>query len=40
VISNTNNYAAVLTGQPQKISSRLQPIGPRVSTTPVNTDLP
>jgi soluble lytic murein transglycosylase len=32
VLANTTNYAALLTGQPQRLSSRLQPIGPRTST--------
>ena len=31
VLANTTNYAALLTGQPQRLSSRLQPIGPRTS---------
>ncbi|MEY5097787.1 MAG: hypothetical protein RJA36_506 [Pseudomonadota bacterium] len=41
VISNTTNYAALLSGQPQRISSRLAAIGPRLSTAQApNLDLP
>jgi len=41
VLSNTTNYAALLSGQPQRLSSRLGPIGPRKSSaTPPDTDLP
>lgn len=39
VISNTNNYAALLSGQPQRIGSRLAAIGPRLSNLP-EADLP
>jgi len=41
VLSNTTLYAAVLSGQPQRLSERLAPIGPRLSTAraPI-TDLP
>ncbi|MBC7444634.1 MAG: lytic transglycosylase domain-containing protein [Polaromonas sp.] len=34
VLSNTTNYAAVLTGQPQSLKSRLGLIGPRDAATP------
>jgi soluble lytic murein transglycosylase len=41
VLANTNNYAAALTGQAQKPSSRLAPIGPRAATAQAsNRDLP
>ena len=41
VIANTNNYAAALTGQPQKPSLRLAAIGPRAATAQAsNRDLP
>ncbi|MBY0412116.1 MAG: lytic transglycosylase domain-containing protein [Burkholderiaceae bacterium] len=41
VLSNTTNYAAMLTGQPQSLKSRLGTIGPRDAATPeVNKDLP
>jgi soluble lytic murein transglycosylase len=41
VLSNTTNYAAVLTGQPQSLKSRLGMVGPLSSDAPmVNTDLP
>ena len=41
VLSNTTNYAAMLTGQPQSLKSRLGTIGPRDAAAPeVNTDLP
>ena len=41
VIANTNNYAAILTGQPQSIKSRLGTIGPRNAAEPEpNKDLP
>ena len=40
VISNTNNYAALLSGQPQRIGSRLAAIGPRLSSLASDTDLP
>ena len=41
VLSNTTNYAAILTGQPQSLRSRLGQIGPRaaVAAEP-NRDLP
>ncbi|MFP5427604.1 MAG: transglycosylase SLT domain-containing protein [Gammaproteobacteria bacterium] len=41
VLSNTTNYAAVLTGQPQSLRSRLGTVGPRADTAgAINTDLP
>ncbi|HEX5805518.1 MAG TPA: transglycosylase SLT domain-containing protein [Macromonas sp.] len=41
VLANTTNYAAILSGQPQKPSARLPPVGPRATTEPPsNTDLP
>ncbi|MFN7154070.1 MAG: transglycosylase SLT domain-containing protein [Acidovorax sp.] len=41
VLANTTNYAAMLTGQPQSLKSRLGTIGPRdVAAPEVNKDLP
>jgi len=41
VLANTTNYAAILTGQPQTLGSRLPPVGPRAATAPSsNTELP
>ncbi len=41
VLANTTNYAAILTGQPQSISSRLGSVGPRDSAVPdPGKDLP
>jgi soluble lytic murein transglycosylase len=41
VLSNTTNYAAILTRQPQSLKARLGTIGPRNSPmTEVNKDLP
>jgi soluble lytic murein transglycosylase len=41
VLSNTTNYAALLTGEPQRLSQRLAPIGPRATSAQApNTDLP
>lgn len=41
VLSNTTVYAALLTGQPQRLSSRLGRIGPRLATARApETDLP
>ncbi|MDB5778800.1 MAG: Lytic transglycosylase, catalytic [Polaromonas sp.] len=34
VLSNTTNYAAILTGQPQSLKSRLGKVGPRDAATP------
>lgn len=41
VMSNTVNYAALITGQPQSLTAKLQPIGPRTATVQApHTDLP
>ncbi len=41
VLSNTTNYAAILTGQPQSLKSRLGSVGPRGANAPAeNTELP
>ena len=41
VLSNTTNYAALLTGQPQSLKKRLGMVGPRdAGTTESNTELP
>ncbi len=41
VLSNTTNYAALITGKPQRISDHLAPIGPRMATAQApNNDLP
>jgi soluble lytic murein transglycosylase len=41
VLSNTANYAAILTGQPQSLKNRLGMVGPLGANAPaVNTDLP
>jgi soluble lytic murein transglycosylase len=41
VLSNTTNYAAILTGQPQSLKSRLGMVGPRESAGATeNRDLP
>ena len=41
VLANTTNYAAMLSGQPQSLKSRLGTVGPRdVSVPEVNKDLP
>ena len=41
VLSNTTNYAALLTGQPQSLKKRLGLVGPRdAGVTEINTDLP
>ena len=41
VLSNTTNYAAILTGQPQSLKSRLGLVGPRDAALPEPyTDLP
>jgi len=41
VLANTTNYAAMLTGQPQSLKSRLGTVGPRDAAAPeVNPDLP
>lgn len=41
VLSNTTNYAALISGQPQSIKSRLGMVGPRdVNTPEITSDLP
>ena len=41
VLSNTTNYAAILTGQPQSLMARLGTVGPRDTSQPeVVKDLP
>jgi soluble lytic murein transglycosylase len=41
VLSNTTNYAALITGQPQSLKARLGMIGPRDANAPTeNLDLP
>ncbi len=41
VLSNTTNYAAILTGQPQSLKARLGMVGPRDASLPEpNKDLP
>ena len=40
VLSNTTNYAALMTGQPQSLRSRLGTVGPKVSVAQYNRDLP
>jgi soluble lytic murein transglycosylase len=41
VLANTTNYAALLTGQPQSLKTRMGQVGPRTGIhEPVNADLP
>ena len=41
VLSNTTNYAAIITGKPQSLKARLGSVGPRTASAPdVNADLP
>ncbi len=41
VLSNTTNYAAIITGQPQSLKARLGSVGPRSASAPAeNSDLP
>ncbi len=41
VLSNTTNYAALITGQPQSLKARLGTVGPRGANAPAeNIDLP
>ena len=41
VLSNTTNYAAMITGQPQSLKARLGMVGPRDASAPAeNLDLP
>lgn len=40
VLSNTTNYAALITGQPQSLKARLGTVGPKVTTASYKRDLP
>ena len=40
VLSNTTNYAALITGQPQSLKARLGTVGPKVAAVEYNRDLP
>lgn len=41
VLSNTTNYAAILTGKPQSLKTRLGTVGPRAAAAPAeNNELP
>ena len=40
VLSNTTNYAAILSGQPQSLRARLGSVGPRLGTAELDKDLP
>jgi len=41
VLSNTTNYAALITGQPQSLKTRLGSVGPKDASTPdITLDLP
>lgn len=40
VLSNTTNYAALITGQPQSLKARLGTVGPKVNVAEYNRDLP
>jgi soluble lytic murein transglycosylase len=41
VLSNTTNYAALITGQPQSLKAKLGMVGPRSASAPAeNLDLP
>jgi soluble lytic murein transglycosylase len=40
VLSNSVNYAGLMTGQPQSLRERLGTVGPRISAVPVNNELP
>jgi len=41
VLSNTTNYAAIITGKPQSLKARLGSVGPRSASAPeANTELP
>ena len=41
VLSNTTNYAAIITGKPQSLKARLGTVGPRgANAADINTDLP
>ena len=41
VLSNSTNYAALISGQPQSLKSRLGMVGPRgAGVADINSDLP
>ncbi len=40
VLANSVNYNALMTGQPQSLRARLGTVGPRISATPINQELP
>jgi len=40
VLSNTTNYAAILSGQPQSLRARLGSVGPRLGAVELDKDLP
>jgi soluble lytic murein transglycosylase len=40
VLANSVNYNALMTGQPQSLRTRLGSVGPRISATPINPELP
>jgi soluble lytic murein transglycosylase len=40
VLANSVNYNALMSGQPQSLRARLGTVGPRISATPINTELP
>ena len=40
VVSNATLYAAIISGQPQSLKARMGTVGPKVSATADNTDLP
>jgi soluble lytic murein transglycosylase len=40
VLSNSVNYNALMSGQPQSLRERLGTVGPRISAAPINQELP
>jgi soluble lytic murein transglycosylase len=40
VLANSVNYNALMSGQPQSLRERLGTVGPRISATPINNELP
>jgi soluble lytic murein transglycosylase len=40
VLANSVNYNALMSGQAQSLRERLGTVGPRISATPINTELP
>ena len=40
VLSNNVNYNALMSGQPQSLRARLGTVGPRISASPINQELP